>query len=34
MRLLSPLRPMMLTDATGKLSQILMPIRLNTPNGG
>jgi len=28
-RLQSPLRPVMLTDATGALSQILMPIRLN-----
>ena len=33
MRLVNPLRPILLTDATGKLSQILMPIRLNTPNG-
>lgn len=29
-RLQSPLRPVMLTDATGTLSQILMPVRLNT----
>ena len=29
MRLLSPLRPVLLTDSTGTLSQILMPIRLN-----
>lgn len=33
MRLVNPLRPILLTDSTGKLSQILMPIRLNTPNG-
>jgi DNA polymerase-3 subunit beta len=30
MRLQSPLRPVLLTDATGTLSQILMPVRLNT----
>jgi DNA polymerase-3 subunit beta len=29
-RLQNPLRPVMLTDATGTLSQILMPVRLNT----
>lgn len=29
MRLQNPLRPVMLTDATGTLSQILMPVRLN-----
>jgi len=30
-RLQNPLRPVMLTDATGTLSQILMPVRINTP---
>lgn len=30
-RLISPLRPVLLTDSTGSLSQILMPIRLTTP---
>ena len=29
-RLISPLRPVLLTDATGSLSQILMPIRLTS----
>lgn len=33
MRLQGPLRPVMLTDATGTLSQILMPIRLNAVTG-
>jgi DNA polymerase-3 subunit beta len=33
MRFVSPLRPVMLTDGAGRLSQILMPIRLNTPSG-
>lgn len=31
MRLISPLRPVVLTDASGSLWQILMPIRINTP---
>lgn len=30
-RFISPLRPVLLADATGTLSQLLMPIRLNTP---
>jgi DNA polymerase-3 subunit beta len=30
-RLISPLRPVVLTDSSGSLWQILMPIRINTP---